>query len=380
MIEIGMHNYLEVFFEYHEGLLDAAAKERVHAFLFKHPELQDEFEAMGDVTIHPSSSLEFPNREALKLTELNEDEHWILALEDSIDNPDSALASKLSSASEKLYFQKHRLVPEQTLLFNEKDQLKAAMSGMPLFMEARLNQWDQDLKLEKEPSISYPDKTALKKAAPFVQFNTIWRSAIAVAAVALIAFLLIPDANQKGNLIPELNTTARLSRDVNYSPEINTTEEATYESVPVINTNSSTSQGKTIENLATNERSESEIPKLIKRAVKSIPLELVADIESPVSNEESAEYGSMDAVAIAQVSVEKSAPEVLTLTEFAKRRLNQTLVNKEDPEEGLLLAVIDRAVEKLDERSERSIEFTVDEKNKTHKGFRLNIGKLEIRK
>ncbi len=127
---INLSNYPQYFLDYHEGVLDAAGKEELFAFLEKHPELKEEFESFEAITLE-MEELSFPDKRRLHrhfITSANLTTRLIALMEGDLSESDRALMNEELKKDPSLKAEydlliSSRLIPEKEISFPEKEKL-----------------------------------------------------------------------------------------------------------------------------------------------------------------------------------------------------------------------------------------------------------------
>lgn len=131
-MKINKQNYPEFFLDYHEGRLPEADRAKLMDFLARHPELKEEFEAFGAVSLNPDQTVGFPGKDSLKRGEVTAENYdWYFAayisgdLSPSEKNEVEYFAEKKPKYARDLALMKHTLLqPDSGIVFEGKNALK----------------------------------------------------------------------------------------------------------------------------------------------------------------------------------------------------------------------------------------------------------------
>jgi hypothetical protein len=220
---IDLHNYEAFLLDYSEGTLDAATVTRLRDFVNAHPELEIDLE---DLTLPclPEEQHSLEQKNVLKKDHVFlPDETLLNYLEQTLEAPDRERFELLLSenpdlARELALYQKTRLVPDTTPVFDQKERLYkteedlilsnrliASLEGL-LSVEEQ-EQLDKELSadpaLKKESellartiltadqSLIYPDKEALKKETRVIALFSRVNLRYMAASVLLVMWLIL---------------------------------------------------------------------------------------------------------------------------------------------------------------------------------------------
>jgi hypothetical protein len=260
-MKITLDNYEAFFLDYFEGNLSPDEKEDVQEFIRQNPATRDQFEEFECVYLTPDASIQYTNKSQLLkslpshgivVTLENIEEVLISEREGLLDNAEiKALELFISDhpefARDRELFGLTQVIPDQSIVFSSKDQLKhqAIPSGsinesnftekMIAQLEGELNQKelaeleeflnlnphlqnDRKIigltKLQAETTIIYPDKAKLLKSV--VPIRRIVYYALSAAASLTILFgayriIVRPDQNQG---IAQFPTTQETDRSI----------------------------------------------------------------------------------------------------------------------------------------------------------------------
>lgn len=225
-MKINRNNYEIFFLDYLEGKLNAAEVAELLLFVDNHPDLQQELEMMGGEVpeLPKSGEAEFEGKLTLKKSESGEigriDELFAKKLEGDLTEREAEelgreMQNNPALTKEWELFSLTKVAAENSLSFEKKSSLRqlelsetdiklaAAVEGdlseehfselkSKLEEEGRHRELTliKSTKLAADKSVRYFNKAELKKRVPVSLVY--WRSAMAVAAVALLAFLLSP--------------------------------------------------------------------------------------------------------------------------------------------------------------------------------------------
>jgi hypothetical protein len=231
-MKINKHNYEAFFLDYHEGNLTPQQVAELLLFVEQHPELKEEFESFENFTLEDFSAYNFENKEGLKkqISDQNREEYFIRSVDGTLASAEAELLDQFLKqhpqyALEFELFRKTKLIPDLSIVFENKAQLKrvpetaenlliSAMEGLLSKEESTLlNQQlavDTDLrrdfalyrqtKLSADLSVVFENKEELKrrekKIIPFYYY------ASAIAAAVLLLFGLFSVFNNGND--PEL--------------------------------------------------------------------------------------------------------------------------------------------------------------------------------
>jgi len=349
MKDIGRHNYLERFLEFHEGLLNSSERQELNAFLLSNPQYQEEFDALADCYLVNEEAPAFPGKTKLKKSD--------------------ELELKLKAPS---------------IVYPLKSELKVeADQALPVFMGEKLKALDSSLQLRANPALKYPGAKQLKKTpAKVIPFYYGWKSAIAVAASVLIVWMLWPNNIPTGDLGNWISSTESLSKkarvqeftqsDLGFGQEeASSTVQTKPSNIAGINPSNSTNGSSTSKRERFNSIPSISVSNLIGATADRLAVGIEnSEVESMIS---STEYFANASPA------SSSSRAYISLPVYAKNQLYKSLVEEEDPKEGLLLALLDRTVDKISENTDIEMDLDVKkEKGKKLDHFRFTIGRLEI--
>jgi hypothetical protein len=387
MREIGKHNYEEYFFDYHEGLLNDEQKSLVEAFLLKYPEHQEEFDAYGE-SVLKAPTVQFNWKQSLKKsdTDLSPIEERLIAVAEGLE--EESTLDPLFKEDSKL---KHELRLIQRLKlqapvreFPYKTELKATLGGVPRFIENQLPLLEAKYSLRPNEGETFQDKGALKKESSGILIFLNRAARVAAAAVVLIAlaWFAMPDDEPAAILGNKINNTESFRRFAELDLGNEQVNDNSREVIKASNSYSKP-ENEILPNNYDVVRVES-ITKINKRSIRPIEQELVARVADPKLKDRRGtlpEVQQEKVFAMAKPTERAvNQPKEISLAEFAKRKIGKSLINKSNPEEGLALAVLDKAVEKLDERSDRELDLELNKTENNRTGFELSIGKLKIKR
>lgn len=232
-----------------------------------------------------------------------------------------------------------------------------------------------------------PAKAGLKKAMAaentrIIPLNFNWRvAAAAILLFAILGSLLINNPNPDAMLAMDGLRKVELRKEVLNEKETSYKGNATaLNSTSDLIGTEAHSPNNTVEKEGHTNRVAME-EMTVRQPIKPFSTRLVNDKSLKTSTENQLALAQLQKNSIAvQEPVKVKPQKVLTLGEFAQQRLNKTLVDQETPEDGLLLALLDKTIEKIDQKSDSSIDLDIQVENKKPKSFSLQIGKFKIRK
>lgn len=390
MRDIGEHNYEELFFDYHEGLLNEEEKSLVEAFLLKNPEYQEDFDAFAE-TVLRAPDIDLNWKESLKKSEqdlASAEDNIVAVVEGLLD--ESSLENVLgqsSKAQEDLRVYRLIKLRASEKTYPNKEELKASMNGLPLFLEDQLTALESKYSLQPDLTKLLPNKESLKKETRgiLMYLNSLARVAAAVAVLVVMTWFALLRERPSALLGSKVDSVEVVKRLANAGTNGILLEEGVKPESDILTTHDALKKNTHVKN-EYKDRKES-IDKINKRSVRNIEQELVARLafpELPKLNAVDVDpHTAGNAKVLASNHSSNTGPDrqkEMTLAEFAKRKISQELVSKPNPEEGLALALLDKAVEKLDERSDRNLDLDLNEADNGTRGFELNIGKLKIKR
>lgn len=136
--KINIHNYEEIFLDYLDGALSDSEIIELENFLSEHPDLRKELEGMENVSLEEDVTL-FPVPENLKQIDLilpvgeeNFDFFCIAYIEGDLNSPEKEeferyLKQNPHKQSELEIISGTRLIPDKTILFNNKEGIKKSI-------------------------------------------------------------------------------------------------------------------------------------------------------------------------------------------------------------------------------------------------------------
>jgi len=172
-MNININNYEAYFLDYHEGNLSLALVKELMEFLSKHPELREEFESFEPITLKDAEKINYDEKDALKrqLTGINSGNFDVYAIE---------------------YL-------EGTLPAEMQKELKAFVAQNPSYQK------DLELyiktKLAPDTSLTFDDKSSLKRSNKKIAVYYYWSAAASVAIIIGAYFLLNRNITPVGNTI-----------------------------------------------------------------------------------------------------------------------------------------------------------------------------------
>lgn len=391
MSKVGLHNYEEFFIDYHEGNLSPDQMKELESFVLMHPELQEEFDLLGDAKLTaPKVRMDNDWVNSLKKPvthSASDDDKLVELLEGDLDEAERdqlmfRIENEEALKREWSLIKSVQLSPE-AINYPNKKELKAGLHCMPAFMESKLEGWNNELKLKADTAIVYAESSALKRSVRVVPlFNRVVQFTAAAAAVLLV-WMIWPDQSptaRRSMLSSNDNTEWRV---VNTSSDDLNEQEGSTDDPASTNSNTNTvffahEESAPIKRNANRDQAPS------KLTLRSHTLIAQKDHEKQVKGLEE-ELETPDEIYYASAGntdhLKPAENNVLTLGQFAKQKLNQTLVQAKEPEEGLILALLDRTAEKISENTATQVDLDVHKASEGEKGkFRLSIGKLEIRR
>ncbi len=392
MKEIGKHNYLELFLEFHEGLLSQDEQSLVNAFLIANPELQVEFDALADCYLPIDNTINFKAKSKLKksLAEASLEENDLLMArfieadlgeKELLDFNRKIERDPTFKSALKIY-QSTRL-SKSVIAYPEKSDLKIVKGElMPTFLMEKMNSLNSEFKLKSDVSVQFPGLNRLKQEeTKVVPLFAIWRAISVIAASVLLVWMLWPVHNPQGRVSNLLGLGKNV---INKSPRALSNEAI---GLPVDLENPSKTPVNSQPYMAEVRSQEKSKIERIRTQIGKIPSLLASEISNtsnrtlalPMQVQESnIDNGSVELLAARNQS-KNSTNSYVSLTEFARTKLNKSLVQEENPEEGLLLAFLDKTVDRIAENSDMNIDLELKkEKGKKLDHFRFTIGRLEI--
>jgi|GEM_PF-4718705 hypothetical protein len=417
-MKINRNNYEIFFLDYLEGELNAGQVAELLLFVEQHPDLQQELEMMGgSLPELPNPEAEFTHKNSLKKSESGEmsrlDELFVKKLEGDLTPLEAAeldreMESNPSLLKEWEMLSLTKISSDSNLIFEDKSSLRQAeFSELELKMaaaaegdlseeqlselHAELKQKDrqnelalmQASKLSPDTSVRFFNKNSLKKKVPVV--GMFWRSAAAVAAVALFGFFLSPvlfDNDVETGSLADRNGVSKLDRDVSEVSKMDGESE-----------NSETFQSKDSESQVVNYASLSEQNNGTQstegptEGVDRIEMQKVDRQSFKLKNAEVA-FASLAKPNKSDVKIEpkeiKSAPksseDYMTLASLVTKKAEQ--VSGVDLSTGSLgEELMNRAVNLINGQSNDVVKIDVadqDESESSVKGWKFKIGKLEV--
>jgi hypothetical protein len=417
-MKINRNNYEIFFLDYLEGELNAGQVAELLLFVEQHPDLQQELEMMGgSLPELPNPEAEFTHKNSLKKSESGEmsrlDELFVKKLEGDLTPLEAAeldreVESNPSLLKEWEMLSLTKISSDSNLIFEDKSSLRQAeFSELELKMaaaaegdlseeqlselHAELKQKDrqnelalmQASKLSPDTSVRFFNKNSLKKKVPVV--GMFWRSAAAVAAVALFGFFLSPvlfDNDVETGSLADRNGVSKLDRDVSEVSKMDGESE-----------NSETFQSKDSESQVVNYASLSEQNNGTQstegptEGVDRIEMQKVDRQSFKLKNAEVA-FASLAKPNKSDVKIEpkeiKSAPksseDYMTLASLVTKKAEQ--VSGVDLSTGSLgEELMNRAVNLINGQSNDVVKIDVadqDESESSVKGWKFKIGKLEV--
>lgn len=138
-MNINKNNYEAFFLDYHEGNLAPQQVADLFLFVEQHPELQETFESFENLTLEDFSSVKFEDKASLKkeITLENKEEHFIRAIENTLNTDEKGLLDNfLKQYPQFLFefelFQKTKLSPDTSIVFENKNEFKKSFSSIKL--------------------------------------------------------------------------------------------------------------------------------------------------------------------------------------------------------------------------------------------------------
>lgn len=392
MKEIGKHNYLDLFLEFHEGLLSQDEQSLVHAFLLSNPQYQIEFDTLADCYLPLENELSFKSKAKLKksISEPSEQDIDLLMarfVEDDLSetelldfNRRVEIDPDFESA---LNFYKAAKLDCSSVEFPQRNSLKIKDGeSMPPFLLSKLEALNAELKVTPDKAIEFPRLNELKREeTKVIPLFTIWRAISVVAASALIVWMLWPVHNPQGRVSNFLSSSENLIK------KATDLQSAEIFEIPLAESESSLPVQENPEGLVAEDGSPEPGGERTKIQVEKISSLFASEI-SNTSNQSLAlpmkpskldlKLNSRELQASGNQSQHFENPYI-SLSEYARTRLNKSLVKEENPEEGLILAFLDKTVDRIAENSEVNIDLELKkEKGKKLNHFRFTIGRLEI--
>ena len=427
-MKINRNNYEIFFLDYLEGKLNAAEVAELLLFVENHPNLQQELEMMGGEfpEFPDSAKAEFEGKLSLKKSEDGEisriDELFAKKLEGDLTDEEAAeldreMELNPSLAKQWELFSLSKVKAENELSFSSKASLRqhepseldlkmaAAVEGdlsvqehSELQSSLQKENRESELalmtasKLAPDTSVRFFNKNSLKKKVPVV--GLFWRSAAAVAAVALLAFLLSPVlfksdvetgsfADRNGVSLIERNSSTEMVKES--EEDLNT-----FEGKPLENSFDETAQpqkeqihfaslSEQEQNIETQEQSEVgevsnriELQKMNRQKLKlSDAAFAVADIARPSEGEVKSEPKA--------VKTNQRNEQFMTLASLATQKAEQVSgVNLNS--ENLKGELVQKAVNLINNQSNEVVKIDVAEEQEADgsRGWMFKIGKVEV--
>lgn len=412
MESINIHNYEAFWLDYIEGNLDEQATEQLMAFLEKHPELKPDLFAF-DLPELEAEDIKFGDKHLLMHSQDEAEEKVVHYLDNALTAAEKTAFEKELQQSpflqqllneykntilpkEHLHFGnsvllKKTAVPEETLIAYAENQLsaadKTALEKTLQQDEVAVLQLELIRKTINEPdySVTYPDKSELKREAKVIAlFN--YRSIISIAAAVVLLFgifWLIPDNSTKA--IEKTNGSLALKT---IKPELikNSTEALVKKDSIIINNNSYPRKNNKQQIQPVKNTTELNEAPLIANTPTINPKKEV--IENPTPREESAmsliainPYNENDLDPVQKTTV-KSEPNT---TEMLARQINKAAWGEDEENEKTsdgkkkikafdVLALIGKGLKKMG--NQRSDAKKVENEDNTQ--YIVTIGSLSV--
>ncbi|MFZ6053441.1 hypothetical protein [Halocola ammonii] len=426
-MKINRNNYEIFFLDYLEGKLNATEVAELLLFVDNHPDLQQELEMMrGEVPVIPGSDeVGFGGKLSLKKSEAGEmsriDELFAKKLEGDLTDEEAAeltleLENNPTLFKEWELFSLSKLRVEDELSFSDKASLRqhepseldlrmaAAVEGSlsekehsELQSVLQKENRERELalmtvsKLTPDTSVRFFNKNSLKKKVPVV--GMFWRSAAAVAAVALFAFLLSPvlfKSDVETGSFADRNGVSPIERDAS-SEMVNESQEDknTFESKTLENVHDDVKPQQDhihYANISENEeedksRGESKANEKVNRIklqkMNRQKLNLsdaaiaVADIARPAESPQKVESKGADS--------SPKADQFMTLASLATQKAEQVSgVNFNS--DNLKGELVQKAVNLINNQSNEVVKIDVAEEQEGDgsRGWMFKIGKVEV--
>lgn len=130
-MNINKHNYEAFFLDYHEGNLTPQQVADLLLFVEQHPELKEEFESFESFSLEDFSSYTFENKQELKkeVTLQNKYEYFARSVDETLTITETNLLEQFLKQHPQYFpelelFRKTKLVSDEAVVFENKDQLK----------------------------------------------------------------------------------------------------------------------------------------------------------------------------------------------------------------------------------------------------------------
>lgn len=125
---ITRNNYELYIIDFYDGKLNKIQEEELRTFLDQHPDLKDEFENLSHATLE-AEAVVFADKMDLKKPEASDSERLIAYFENDLNSEErktveQILKSNPTMAQELEIIKKTRLLPDYTILFEDKSSLK----------------------------------------------------------------------------------------------------------------------------------------------------------------------------------------------------------------------------------------------------------------
>jgi|GEM_PF-5593600 len=383
IIKKGEH--INWFVRYHEGDLNIEEQEDVRTFLLINPELQADFDLLRDTFLKPdnsSASWSHLFKPEVPADTGKRDLFLGRAVESDL-HPDELRALELAVKNDEFLSSQWTLmaackVKADDLAFPDKRALywNAKEAAPEFIMEKAAVLEGESIKLQSDTSISYTHKASLKRIvspAPAQSSNIrlmpVYRIAASVAAAVLFVWMLWP-LNQNTGL--PINR-AGLSE---WSREYSTNDENVVIAMPTlaeeVEAGSLEKEEPMFAEVIINRPLIKGLPKRnyqLQLATKYSPK--IIPITKPVEQESYAQQELANPIPTVNTNY-------LSLTDFAKHKINKTLTGSENPEEGLVFATLDQAAMRISEKSGKPVEIELKNSGKKSRDFNIRFGKFGI--
>ncbi len=311
-MEIDINNYESVLIDYFDGNLNALEVAEVLLFLEQHPEIKNEFEALG--TLPEPENINIDSDFKSNLKKLNENK---------------ALAEK--SFNELMIAQlEGETSIKENVIINEMIEGNQSL--------IKLKNTFQLTKLAPDLTISYPNKSALKRKEAIVFYlNKRFAAAAALLLLASLVFLIYRNSNSNIDKIEIAQTKDNFIESKQVKEEAKVIEEAQpqkniAEKVKEKSPNKHFTEPSNILNNAPVQLAEA-MPSRLQ--INALPLKPIASIEKQRALNSKSISGDLIPVEIVASKEASKAEDFLTIGNFMKKKIiergKDNLIEKEKP-------------------------------------------------